>query len=133
MARKRFLARTRIRHQHTPGEMNRVERDFAERCRLDSCWLMGILKITVGVCRFESVRYVLADRTSVTPDFELIDAETGEIVIVEVKTKTKDGRTLWEDDARVKIKVLARLYPERRVVVAIRDYYGAWSFEEIDP
>lgn len=133
MARRRFVARTRIRHQHTPGTMNRLEADFALRCQIDPEWLVNPLQIRVGVFRFEAIRYQLAPRTTITPDFELIDAKTGEIVIVEVKARARDGRVLWEDDARVKIKVLAGMFPERRVVVAIGDCSGAWTFEEIEP
>ena len=130
---KRFLAAGKIRHQHERGRMNKPEQEFAALCQLSPDWLRESLGIIVYTCRFEAVRYQLANGVTLLPDFELIATETGQIVVVEVKVKAKNGRVLWEDDARVKIKVLAHEYPERRVVVAIREHTGLWTFEEIDP
>lgn len=54
---------------------------------------------------FESVKLRLADNTYYIPDFAVMAAD-GVLEIHEVKG-------FWEDDARVKIKVAAEMYPFR--------------------
>lgn len=53
---------------------------------------------------FEAIKLRLADNTHYTPDFAIIDRE-GKLVFHE----TKGG--FWRDDARVKIKVAAEMFP----------------------
>lgn len=55
--------------------------------------------------KFESVKLRLADNTFYTADFFVLAAD-GVLEVHEVKG-------FWEDDARVKIKVAASLYPFR--------------------
>lgn len=55
--------------------------------------------------KFEGIKFRLADNTFYTPDFEVMAAD-GVLEIHEVKG-------FWEDDARVKIKVAADIYPFR--------------------
>jgi hypothetical protein len=52
---------------------------------------------------FEPVKLRLADRTTYTPDFMVIAAND----IVELH----EVKGFWEDDARVKIKVAAEMFP----------------------
>jgi hypothetical protein len=71
---------------------------------------------------FESLKLKLAKRTFYTPDFEVVTPEC--IEIHEVKG-------FWEDDARVKIKVAAKLFPEFKFV-AVQFKKKKWLYEIID-
>lgn len=74
--------------------------------------------------KFEAVKLRLADNTFYTPDFAVMVAD-GTIEMHETKG-------FWEDDARVKIKVAASLYPFRfkalKPIAAKRG--GGWEVEE---
>lgn len=52
---------------------------------------------------FEGVTFVLANRTRYTPDF-LVITQDGSVEFHEVKG-------YWRDDAKVKIKIAARMFP----------------------
>lgn len=69
---------------------------------------------------FEGVKLRLADKTFYTPDFAVM-LTNGQMEMHEVKG-------FWEDDARVKIKVAASLYPFQ--FIGVRKDKGAWIFEE---
>lgn len=74
--------------------------------------------------RFEGLKFRLAKKTFYTPDFAVMRS-TRELECHEVKG-------FWEDDARVKIKVVAELYPLRFIAVrplSERDGAG-WAIEE---
>ena len=72
--------------------------------------------------RFESAKFRLADRTWYTPDFYVMRAD-GTIEIHETKG-------FWEDDARVKIKVIAEQFPELQFVAVQWDKSAkGWKFE----
>jgi hypothetical protein len=78
--------------------------------------------------QFEAVRLVLADRTSYTPDF-LVELNDRALMFEETKGH-------WRDDARVKIKVAARLFPMFRFVALTprrRREGGGWNREDIRP
>lgn len=70
--------------------------------------------------KFEAVKLRLADTTFYSPDFLVMVAD-GVIEMHEVKG-------FWQDDARVKIKVAASMYPFR--FVAIKKVKGGWEREE---
>lgn len=70
--------------------------------------------------KFEAVKLRLADNTFYTPDFAVLPS-SGVIELHEVKG-------FWQDDARVKIKVAASIYPFR--FVAVRKVRGGWEREE---
>lgn len=70
---------------------------------------------------FESLKLRLADNTFYTPDFFLM-LKSGELQVHETKG-------FWEEDARVKIKVAASLYPFRFFGVK-RARGEAWELEE---
>lgn len=72
---------------------------------------------------FESIKFRLADNTFYTPDFFVITAD-GICEIHETKGH-------WEDDARVKIKVFAELFPMFRVFGVKREK-GEWKYEEFN-
>lgn len=73
---------------------------------------------------FEGIKFRLADNTFYTPDFSVMLSD-GTMEIHEVKG-------FWTDDARVKIKVAANLYPFQFKAVKARAKKdgGGWSIEE---
>lgn len=101
---------------YTPGRMNGTESRYESEVLLAR-------KATGDVVAwwFESVKYRLADNTFYTPDF-LVQLASGELECHEIKGH-------WEDDARVKIKVAASLYPLRFIAVQYKK--KQWVFEEI--
>jgi hypothetical protein len=70
--------------------------------------------------KFEAVKLRLADKTFYTPDFMVL-ADDSVLEMHEVKG-------FWQDDARVKIKVAASLYPFR--FIAVTRNGGSWKSEE---
>ena len=76
--------------------------------------------------RFEGIKLRLADNTFYTPDFAVMMAD-GEICLHEVKGGW------FQDDAKVKIKVAASLYPFKFLVIRVRPKKdgGGWSEEQI--
>lgn len=81
------------------GAMNKTEAAYAER--LEQMKRNGF----VLWFEFEAIKLRLADNTFYTPDFAVMSHD-GVIELHEVKG-------FWEDDARVKIKVAAKLFPFR--------------------
>jgi hypothetical protein len=90
--------RVRPRRQQKPGQMNKTEAAYAER--------LAFLRAggEIRSWRFEPIKFRLADKTFYTPDFMVVTED--EIQFHEIKG--------WrpEDDANVKIKVVAEMYPE---------------------
>lgn len=70
--------------------------------------------------RFEAIKLKLAPSTFYTPDF-MVFTNDGFIEIHEVKG-------FWEDDARVKIKVAAEMFPFR--FVAVTKSKDGWKEED---
>lgn len=87
-----------------PGVMNKTEEAYAE------CLAVRILAGEVLGFDYETISLKLAPKTFFHPDFfvQLID---GTMEIHEVKACDKHGNYLAEDDAKVKIKVAAKLFP----------------------
>ena len=82
-------------------EMNKLEAAYAE-----------FLKAEMAADRvlwwaFERMKFILADRTSYTPDFAVMTAD-GTMEYHETKG-------WWREDARIKIKIAADLFPFRFV------------------
>lgn len=73
--------------------------------------------------RFEGVKLRLADNTFYTPDFAVM-LSSGVMEMHEVKG-------FWQDDARVKIKVAADLYPFRFIAAIPQKKKdgGGWQIE----
>lgn len=73
--------------------------------------------------KFEGMKFRLADNTFYSPDFDVMLAN-GQLEIHEVKG-------YWTDDARVKIKVAADLYPMHFIAVKKQTAKegGGWDFE----
>jgi hypothetical protein len=99
------------------GEKNKTEQQYGDMLELlrkagDILWY-----------RFEGLKLRLADNTFYTPDYAVMRAD-GAMECHEVKG-------LWTDDARVKIKVAAEMYPFR-FVAAIQKRKkdgGGWDIE----
>lgn len=74
--------------------------------------------------KFEGIKLRLADSTFLTVDFAVLPA-SGVLEMHEVKGH-------WQDDARVKIKVAASIYPFRFIAVTKRAKKngGGWNTEE---
>jgi hypothetical protein len=79
------------------GTMNKTEAAYASV--LEARQQAG----EIAWFKFEAVKLRLADNTFYTPDFAVM-LTAGEMEMHEVKG-------FWEDDARVKIKVAAAMYP----------------------
>lgn len=103
-----------FRGRARPGEMNRLESEYAAHLR-------GLQHAgEVLWWAFEPIKLKLARLTTYTPDFVVM---------------TKDGllechetKGFWQDDAKVKIKVAAEKFPFR--FVAITKKRGQWETEE---
>jgi hypothetical protein len=100
------------------GEKNKTEAaygDHLEQRRLtgDVIWF-----------RFEGIKLRLADNTFYTPDYFVMRSD-GHLEVHEVKG-------FWRDDARVKIKVAAEMYPFRFIAVKAKPKRdgGGWEMEE---
>ena len=73
--------------------------------------------------KFEGIKLRLADSTFYSPDFLVLKAD-GALECHEVKGH-------WEDDARVKIKVAASIYPMQFIAVQAlaKSKGGGWKVE----
>ncbi len=99
------------------GEMNKTEEAYSRD--LNARMLDG----TVAWWKFEAMKLRLADNTFYSPDFAVM-LNDGRMEMHEVKG-------FWQDDARVKIKVAASLYPFKFVAVKPRAKKngGGWEIE----
>ena len=102
------------------GTMNKTEAAYA--ATLDLRRYAG----EVAWFKFEGVKLRLADNTFYTPDFAVMLAD-GALEMHEVKG-------FWQDDARVKIKIAADLYPMRFIAIKARAKKdgGGWAIEEFE-
>ena len=86
---------------------------------------------TIHDYRFQPVKLRLADNTFFTPDYLVIDND-GALWLEDVKGRSGAGY-FSEDDARVKIKVAAALYPWFRFTTVWEAKDGSWNVEEAAP
>lgn len=100
------------------GQMNKTEQAYATT--LDTLKSEGV----IAWFKFEGVKLRLADNTFYTPDFAVMRAD-GTMEMHEVKG-------FWTDDARVKIKVAADMYPFKFIAIKPQSKKagGGWSVEE---
>jgi len=100
------------------GQMNKTEAAYAERLRQ----LEAVGEIQWH--KFEGIKLRLADGMFYTPDFAVLAAD-GVMELHEVKG-------FWMDDARVKIRMAAALYPMRFIAVRVKPKRdgGGWAVEE---
>ncbi len=104
--------------RHKPGVMNSTEADYAK--------LLEDLRISGHIAwwKFEAIKLKLAENTTYTPDF-FVMLSTGELQAHETKG-------FWRDDAKVKIKVAASLFPFKFVAARKKTKKdgGGWEIEE---
>lgn len=102
------------------GELNKTEKAYEDmlKCMIVAGELLWY--------RFEGLKLRLADNTFYTPDFFVMKSD-GSLECIEVKG-------YWMDDARVKIKVAAELYPFRFVAAKpkSKNNGGGWEYEIFD-
>lgn len=102
------------------GAMNKTEAGYGQ--------YLELLKRAGEVLwyRFEGVKLRLADNTFYTPDFAVM-AANGQMELHEVKG-------FWSDDARVKIKVAAEMYPFRFLAIKAKTKKdgGGWALEDFE-
>lgn len=98
------------------GAMNKTEARYA--AHLESLKHAG----EVLWYRFEGLKLRLADSTFYTPDFAVMLAD-GQMEMHEVKG-------FWTDDARVKIKVAAEMYPFAFIAIKALPKGQGWEVEE---
>lgn len=101
-----------------PGEMNKTEARYAEY--LEECKARGEVKWF----KFEGLKFRLADNTFYTPDFP--------VMLANDELECREVKGYWTDDARVKIKVAADMYPMRFVAVTSlsKKLGGGWKIED---
>ncbi|MFJ3685522.1 hypothetical protein [Pseudomonas sp. NPDC090208] len=103
------------------GKMNKTEEAYAQH--LDLLRMAG----EVLWFKFEPFALDLAPKTTYRPDF-LVQVASGHLEVHEVKG-------FWEDDARVKIKVAAELFPVFKFIAIKKGDKGeggapGWKVEE---
>lgn len=108
---KNILALGRLK----TGQKNQTETAYDGHLRL------RLLAGEVAWYAFEAIKLRLSDGCFYTPDFVVMLAN-GELEIHEVKG-------FWRDDARVKIKIAAEMFPLRCLAVT-RGRGGKWEVEE---
>ena len=100
------------------GEMNKTEAEY--NAHLEALKTAG----DIVWFKFEGMKFRLADNTFYTPDFA--------VMLVSGQLQAHEVKGHWEDDARVKIKVAASLYPIEFIAVKKRAKKdgGGWATEE---
>ena len=104
------------------GEMNKTEERFAQHLELERH--TG----RVQWWKFEGVKLMLAKNTSLTVDFAVLP-DTGILTMIDVK----GSKAMVTDDARVKMKLAAELYPFVFKLAYPRAKGEGWDIEEIVP
>lgn len=114
---KRTLALGRMK----AGTMNKTEAEYAQL--LDARKYAG----EVAWWKFEGLRLRLGDGCGYTPDFSVM-LQDGMMECHEVK----GAKAIFRDDAKVKVKVAAQMYPFRFIVVypIPKKKGGGWEVEE---
>lgn len=103
MAKKRTGTRARARAPHVPYQMNETEKRFMHSVAEPLLAAGAIRKYWFERLRF---RFGIDGNATYTPDFVFV-LEDGEFEVIDVK-----GPGGWEEDARVKMKACAAMYPE---------------------
>lgn len=104
------------------GEMNKTEAAYA--AHLEARRRAG----EIAWFKFEGVKLRLADNTFYSPDFAVMGAD-GVLEMHEVK----GSLNYIQEDAKVKIKVAAEMYPFQFILVAPKPKKegGGWDVKEI--
>ena len=111
---KKFYSLGRLKS----GEMNKTELAYSR-------FLEGEKKAgRILWFRFEGIKFKLGDNCHYNPDFAVLTSNL-QLEIHEVKG-------FWQEDARVKIKVAAEMYPIKFLAVKLnpKKLGGGWEYEE---
>lgn len=105
--------------------MNKTEARYA--AHLQVMQAAGLVKSF----KYESIKLRLADKTWYTSDFLVISQQTLSGIKV-CFAELHEVKGFWEDDARVKIKVAAEMYPFFKFVAvrANKSTSAPWTYEE---
>jgi hypothetical protein len=95
-------------------KLNKTEKAFLNVLRSRGLQWIGIQNITLK----------LADDTRYTPDF---------FYIHDGKLNANEVKGFFRDDAKVKIKVAARLFPWIRFTLVFKGKGSAWEYREVKP
>lgn len=103
------------------GELNKTEEAY--RAHLETRRMAG----EIVWYQFEPFRLVLAEKTTYAPDF-LVQLASGHLEVHEVKGH-------WMEDARIKIKVAAKMFPVFKFIAVMKEGGGkgrdpSWKVEE---
>ena len=100
------------------GQLNKTEQSYAN--------YLSNLQAVRGILwhKFEGIKLRLADNTFYTPDFVVMKPD-GTLECHEVKG-------FWHDDARVKVKVAASIFPLKFIAIRAlaKSKGGGWAVEE---
>jgi hypothetical protein len=105
----------RPRTRPIPGTMNKLEQDYA--AHLHTQLLTG----EIVSYQYEAVKFRLADRTFYTPDFMVVYAD---------RIEFHETKGFMEEDANVKLKVVAERFPVFQFVLVRRER-KVWTLKEI--
>ena len=111
----RFIARGRNRRE--PGTMNKLEAAYA--MQLEARKRAG----EILWYAFEAIKLRLAPKTFLTPDFT--------VMLANCELEVHETKGFMEDDAAVKLKVAAALFPFRFILVQHPNKSTGWTFREI--
>ena len=103
--------RTTVSKSHEPQQqraMNKWETMYAEEL------MQRKMNGEIQWFGYESIKLRLAKATTYTPDFV--------VVLPDGRVEFHEVKGFWRDDARVKIKVAAELFPWARFVVVTRKH-----------
>lgn len=109
------------RPKRVPGEMNKTEQRYEQEVILPK-YKAG----DINWYGFEALTFKLAPDTRYTPDF-IVQLSDGTIEAIDVKAGKKDGKPLCEDDALVKMKTAAQLFPVQFLMTWRLKDTGAWT------
>lgn len=102
------------------GKMNKTEARYAEHLAAE------VHAGRVLWWAFEAIKLKLADNTHLTVDFAVMRAD-GRLSMHDVK----GARAIYTEDAKVKMKVAARLFPFAFCVAFPNKDTGGWDIEEV--
>ena len=103
----------RPRKRPIPGKMNKLEQSYSDY--LEHLMLAG----HIVRYRYEPLKFKLAPNTFYTPDY---------MVTFEDRVEIHETKGFWEEDARIKIKMAAELFPEF-IFVGVQYKKKEWIYE----
>ena len=121
-------AKKGARSSRKPGEMTRVERDYAAH--------LAMLQAQGEVRHFEyePLRLVMGNKLTWCPDFAVLTSGAfPRVQLVEVKPRQANGKAYWTEDSRVKVKAAAQMHGVLFDVRAVwPDGRGGWNRETFE-